>query len=714
VLSVGAALIAAPSAVAGQYIVEACGNGPNLMWTPGASPGWTAESNCNQDGTGNLSTGIPDPSVDVAGGTGASYQLAAPGGASVAWIEPTFRIAYASRYGAEFGVFRSDQPGRVWGCDNFNADSFCGGQFSNASYHIDTAGAGAVRIQAGCIYSPGCSAGGDIKLFTKDVKAAIEDGTAPNIGIKGGGLSGASGWVRGVQGLVWDSNDNVGIRGWRHFIDGSQVADAARECSQYQLTCPNLDAGQHLTFDTRGLSDGSHAVIAQAEDRAHNTSQAGATFYSDNTAPAPPQNLAVDGGEDWRSRPGFRVTWALPPDGYSGLQGAVYQLCRARTGECASGGSADSLNGKPPESAAIKVPRQGDWTLQLYLRDNAGNADPNSARTAHLRYDDAPPNSVLFDNIDPSDPRRVAVSVDDPGSGVGGGELEYRPAGASDWRSMSAQVRGDALTGSIDDEALSRGHYELRAIAHDQAGLTTIGDRRKDGTAAGFDIPLRVPIALRAGFVRIKHTRTHRRPVRRVRVLVPTRKVRFGHRATISGTLVGEADGRPLVNTVVEVASHPHADGAQWAPEGTAQTDGEGRFRYQAPPGASRDLRLRYGGTNTIGAATQQLALLVPASSNIRVDRRKPRNGDTITLSGRVRGNPPPPNKLVAVQALVRRRWRTFGNAHTNGNGVWRFPYRFETVTRRYRFRFRARIPHESTFPYEPGGSPETRVLVSP
>jgi hypothetical protein len=62
----------------------------------------------------------------------------------------------------------------------------------------------------------------------------------------------------------------------------------------------------------------------------------------------------------------------------------------------------------------------------------------------------------------------------------------------------------------------------------------------------------------------------------------------------------------------------------------------------------------------------------------------------------------------------VRGRWRTFANAHTNGNGVWRTSYRFETVTRRFRFRFRARIPRETTFPYQPGGSRETRVVVKP
>jgi hypothetical protein len=443
------AVAAPPRASAGTYIVKACGNGPNVAWQPTASPGWVAEQDCNYAGNGNLSVGLPDPSVDVPAGNSASYQLSAPPGASVAWVEPTFRIAYASRYGAELGLFRSDQPGRVWGCDNFDPNAFCGSWLTGTSPHIDTPGAGAVRIQAGCIYSPSCPAGGDIKLFTREVKAAIYDSTAPSVSIQGGGLA-SGGWVGGVQGLTWSADDNVGIQTWRHWIDGQRVDnDGLRDCGDFNLVCPNLDLGQHLAYNTSSLPDGPHTVTAEAVDRAGNPASAAATFYSDNHAPASPQDLAVDGGEGWRSKPGFRVTWTNPADGYSGLLRAVYQLCRARTGECVSGASPDPTNGRPATSAVIGVPRQGDWTLQLYLQDNAGNADPNSARTQHLRYDSDPPSSAVFDNVDPNDPRHVGVAVDDAGSGLGGGEIDLRAAGSNEWTALQTTVQGDDLVASI-------------------------------------------------------------------------------------------------------------------------------------------------------------------------------------------------------------------------------------------------------------------------
>jgi hypothetical protein len=105
--------------------------------------------------------------------------------------------------------------------------------------------------------------------------------------------------------------------------------------------------------------------------------------------------------------------------------------------------------------------------------------------------------------------------------------------GSNEWTSLPTQVQGDDLVASIDDEVLPRGHFELRAIARDQAGLTAIADKRRDGSAAAFDVPLRVPMLLQAGFSRVKHIRRHGRVFRR-RVLVPSRKARFGHKAIVT------------------------------------------------------------------------------------------------------------------------------------------------------------------------------------
>lgn len=706
-VTVAAALIAAVSASAGTYDVYVCGNYGNNVFGGSADPGWVAESNCGGGG-GNLSTGISDPSQAVGDGTSARFTAAPPSGTTIAAMQVAFNSSSAlTRPGWEIGVFRQN-VGRVWGCDAATPCFPPTDPFDVPGVN----GAGAISIQADCRNSGGCPGGGDIKLFTRYVKLTVDDSSAPNVAISGGGLA-ANTWVRGDQQLAWYADDNVGIRDWRHSIDGATSDKVSTgDCQLDQWTCSNVGDGVHFGFPTSTLPDGRHTVTVVVNDRAGNVNSASGVFYSDNTPPPPLSDLAVDGGEGWSDKPGFRLTWTNSTDPASGVRRAVYQLCRARTGECVDGTSPDPSGGKPSSSTIISLPRPGDWTAQAWLQDVAGNNAPDTARTVHLRYDRDPPQGVVFEDLDPTDPRQVTVDVDDPGSGLGSGEIDYRPSGSTDWKTLSSQVDGDRLVGSIDDESLPRGHYELRAIAKDQAGLSADGAKRKDGSNAGFDIPLRIPMTLQAGFPRIKHVRKrHRHKIQRVRVLVNKRKVSFGHKAIINGRLTTAA-GHGLPGAPIEVSALAHYDGANWEPEGNFTTDGEGGFRYQAPPGVSRDLRIRFPGTKTIAAATVQLMVLVPAKSNIRADRRKLRNGDTVHLSGRVAGNPR--DKLVALQALVRGRWRTFATVHTNGNGVWRYGYRFETVTRRAHFFLRARVPRESTFPFEPGGSHALKVLVRP
>jgi len=114
-VAVVAALVAAVSAWAGTYDVYVCGNYGNNVFGASADPGWVAESNCGGGG-GNLSTGIPDPSQPVGAYTAARFTATPPPGTSIAGMQIAFSPASSlSRPGWEVGVFRSDQPGRVWG-----------------------------------------------------------------------------------------------------------------------------------------------------------------------------------------------------------------------------------------------------------------------------------------------------------------------------------------------------------------------------------------------------------------------------------------------------------------------------------------------------------------------------------------------------------------------------------------------------------------------
>ena len=83
-------------------------------------------------------------------------------------------------------------------------------------------------------------------------------------------------------------------------------------------------------------------------------------------------------------------------------------------------------------------------------------------------------------------------------------------------------------------------------------------------------------------------------------------------------------------------------------------------------------------------------------------------------LRGRIRGGPlPAVGKLVQLQAYSRGRWLTFATPRADGRtGRWFYRYRFTATRGTVRYRFRARIPQESGFPYAAGVSRPVSVLV--
>ena len=91
----------------------------------------------------------------------------------------------------------------------------------------------------------------------------------------------------------------------------------------------------------------------------------------------------------------------------------------------------------------------------------------------------------------------------------------------------------------------------------------------------------------------------------------------------------------------------------------------------------------------------------------MRASRHRVVNGEDVTFRGRLRGRPlPTPGKLIELQAYARGRWLTFGTTRANPRtGRWSYPYRFSATRGNVRYRFRARVPKEASYPYETGAS---------
>jgi hypothetical protein len=105
--------------------------------------------------------------------------------------------------------------------------------------------------------------------------------------------------------------------------------------------------------------------------------------------------------------------------------------------------------------------------------------------------------------------------------------------------------------------------------------------------------------------------------------------------------------------------------------------------------------------------------MTVPALTSLRVSRKRVLNGQAVTFHGRLTTQPAPPGgKLVELQARLTDRWQTFRTSRTDAGGRWAIRYRFKRTRGVQRFRFRARLPREASYPFAVGGSRSLAVRV--
>jgi len=109
----------------------------------------------------------------------------------------------------------------------------------------------------------------------------------------------------------------------------------------------------------------------------------------DNEAPAPPVNLRVTGGSDWRPANGFDLEWRMPQGQVAPIIGAVYVLLDPDTGEQAEVGY---FEGEVEQGGPIEVPAVGEHEVVVFLLDAAYNMGATATTT--LRFDDRPPSDV--------------------------------------------------------------------------------------------------------------------------------------------------------------------------------------------------------------------------------------------------------------------------------------------------------------------------------
>jgi hypothetical protein len=199
------------------------------------------------------------------------------------------------------------------------------------------------------------------------------------------------------------------------------------------------------------------------------------------------------------------------------------------------------------------------------------------------------------------------------------------------------------------------------------------------------------------------------------RITLDRRSNRIAHtsRPTFAGRLTDGA-GRPVPGGRIEVSSR-RTTVSLYRLSTVVTTDAQGRFRTTIPTGPSRQLRFAYRPTTTDPepAATATVSLKVSGRISLRLSHRRLRNGKTLVYRGRLTGMGAG-RRIVQVRALAGRRWLYVCVTRTDRRGRFTCRHRFRTITRPVTFTFRAVVPRQAGYPYEPAWSPARRVSVRP
>jgi hypothetical protein len=556
----------------------------------------------------------------------------------------------------------------------------------------------------------------------------VEDPTSPiRVDFLGGDLLGG-GWRRGSQTVAVTASDaEAGVRFGETMLDGARIGITEYPCEkaliggEWRATrmrpCLTTVSATH-TVATSAFSDGSHTLRHCATDFAGNSAcSASRTVLIDNNPPAHPRSPKLTGGEFWRRVNDFDLGWENPDQGAgSPIAGASWRIAGSAgydTGtRFAAGRDRTSLSD-------LQVPGAGAYSLQLWLRDEAGNEAPASAVTVPLRFDDVRP-KVAF-SVDAAEGQVMADAFDEH-SGPAAGELFYRRLDADAWTELPTKLVGADAPGNAHLVApmpeLGYGTFIFRADIADAAGNTASTTLRADGTQMTVRREPPSPVA------RAKPLPAP--PKAKSRLFARLRgghgrgdslTVPFGAPALLSGRLT-RADGAGLADRELRVVSHPSHGALLPIAVQTARTGEGGGFELRLPSGPSRRVTVVFTGDAGLESARRPaLELRVRSGVSLRAVPQALHTGEVVRLSGRVKsaGAPVPRRgKLVAIQYLemATHRWRPVLVTRTDHHGHYRTHYRFRYVTGAAAIRLRAMALAEERWPYAPGFSAPLTVRV--
>ena len=526
----------------------------------------------------------------------------------------------------------------------------------------------------------------------------LEESALPSADASGPLLSGGEqAGIRPVD--ITASDADSGVKKVAVTLDGVNVGsfDFAASCSIDRLRpCPP-DVLQSLDVDTTKVADGSRLLRLVATDRAGNTRTVNKGYLIVENVP-PPASITqptVTGEKRLnRTLSGDKGTWTGDGITYS------YRWQRYEDGAWAN---------VPDATALSHSTTSHDVGKRLRLKVTATNIEGSTDAYSDVTDPIAAPGATDADGDFDSDGILNDVDADDDGDGVDDVE-DAAPFDSDNPKDApGADFDGDGIPNrtDADDDGDGIADYE-DASPYDPAisapDSATVVPETSTGPAPAFNTDNGAGASPRAALAaRFADSRA-----RRV-------KARFGQTRRITGTLL-TADGKPIAGARLDVISHTLAMGARPAIVAQVVTDANGRYSYTIPSGPSRRISVAYRWYLEASSHTHTTTVRVDVVPRVtlKVDRTALRNKQAVRFAGKVAGAPRGARKVVELEALDGRIWRTFATARLARNGTFTYSYRFKRTTRPTNYRFRARVKAEQGWPFLTGQSRPAKVSVRP
>jgi hypothetical protein len=514
-------------------------------------------------------------------------------------------------------------------------------------------------IRVSCGDSAGCTTPSNTDLLNVSaIEISATDTTPPTIAATGATnlFDATTGWVRGVWPMPFQASADDGVCHVSATVDGATIAGPSVTPDDHMW----MQCRDPLTWadsvDTTAEPNGPLTIGLHASDAATpaNTSQVTRTVHVDNT----PVTLALSGPSDWLSTNGAATIKATATAGPSGLAGIW----------CSVDGS--PFQRSAAATASLPIAGLGLHHISCQAASNAMDASGTPARSAmqtrSLTIRQPSVTTVSFTAIaDALQCHRVKERVRIPARWV-----TVRTHGQKVRIKLPAQTRTVKVTRCKPRIE----HRRVRVAGHWYTESVVV-----------------LPHKVKRDAIRAS----------------------FGSPATINGWL-GTTGGTALAGRTLRILARPDLPDASFSAVASAVTRKNGAWTAALPPGPSRTVEVAYGGTDTVEPATSPIArVTVPAAVRVALSTHATHWGDTIEISGNLRGCcVPPDGELVSLRIGWHGGSAEIGQVYARAGGRFRTPYTFLRGTGTQTYRIWATTARESDYPYAPGTSARQLITV--